>query len=154
MAKIKPLNKIVDIKLETFEDLADASANEVIDQVRNKKAIKGKYSPSYAAYKKKFGYASKQTGYIDLTFDGTTLDSYMRIPSESNKVKQVVGFSNKEAANVAAGWGKKKYNLFTTKIVKAIEKIIDNNIGKKLKKNFDQASGRITITIWNSQKRK
>ena len=154
MAKIKPLNKIVDIKLETFEDLADASANEVIDQVRNKKAIKGKYSPSYAAYKKKFGYASKETGYIDLTFDGTTLDSYMRIPSESNKIKQVVGFSNKEAANVAAGWAKKKYNLFTTKILKAIEKIIDSNIDKKLKKNFDQASGRITITIWNSQKRK
>ena len=51
MAKIKPLNKTFDIKLKTFEDLADASANEVIDQVRKKKAITGKYSPSYAAYK-------------------------------------------------------------------------------------------------------
>ena len=28
-----------------------------------------------------------------------------------------------------------------------IEKKIDNAIGKELKKNFDQASGRITITI-------
>ena len=92
MAKIKPLNKTFDIKLKTFEDLADASANEVIDQVRNKKAIKGKYSPSYAAYKKKFGYASKETGYIDLTFDGTTLDSYMRIPSESNNDNKLWGF--------------------------------------------------------------
>ena len=55
--------------------------------------------------------------------------------------------ASKEAANVARGWGNKGYNLFKSSIIKAIEKKIDNAIGKELKKNFDQVSGRITITI-------
>ena len=147
MARVKPLNEIADIKLRTLEDIADASANEVRGQVRDKGVIKGKYSPKYAELKSRKGRASRQTSYIDLTFSGNTLDSYMRIDGESNKKKQVVGFSSKEAANVARGWGNKGYNLFKSSIIKAIEKKIDNAIGKELKKNFDQASGRITITI-------
>ena len=146
MARVKPLNKIADIKLTTLEDIADASANEVRNQVREKGVIKGKYSPSYAAFKAKKG-RFRNTSFIDLTFSGNTLDSYMRIDGESNKKKQVVGFTSKEAANVAKGWGKRKYNLFQPSVIKAIEKKIDNAIGKELKKNFDQASGRITITI-------
>tara|TARA_Y100000004_G_scaffold27800_1_gene28499 strand:+ start:237 stop:683 length:447 start_codon:yes stop_codon:yes gene_type:complete len=147
MARIKPLNTIVDIKLKTMEDIADASANEVIEQVRNKKIIKGKYSPRYAAFKRAEGRASRQTGFIDLTFDGVTLDSYMRLPSEATKDSQTVGFTNKEAENVAKGWANKKYNLFAAPVLKAINKIVDKRIDKNLKRNFDQASGRTTITI-------
>ena len=147
MAKIKPLNTIPDIKLRTLEDIADNAANEVRDQVRNKRVIKGKYSSNYAAYKAKRGSFSKNISFIDLTFSGSTLDSYMRLPNESNKKKQVVGFTSKEAANVGKGWEKKGYNLFASSVVKAIDKTIDNAIGKNLKKNFNQASGRITITI-------
>ncbi len=60
MARIKPLNTIVDIELKTMEDIADASANEVIEQVRNKKIIGGSYSPRYAAYKRAKGRASSR----------------------------------------------------------------------------------------------
>ncbi len=146
MARIKPLNTIVDIKLDTMEDIADASANEVRDQVRNKGIIKGKYSPSYAAFKAKKA-RFRNTSFIDLTFDGVTLDSYMRLPSEATKDSQTVGFTNKEAENVAKGWAKKKYNLFASPVLKAINKIVDKRIDKNLKRNFDQASGRTTITI-------
>ena len=69
------------------------------------------------------------------------------VAAVANKRKQVVGFTSKEAANVARGWDKKGYNLFQSSVIKVIEKKIDNAIGKELKKNFDQASGRITITI-------
>ena len=40
MARVKPLNEIADIKLRTLEDIADASANEVRGQVRDKGVIK------------------------------------------------------------------------------------------------------------------
>ena len=118
MARVKPLNKIADIKLTTLEDIADASANEVRNQVREKGVIKG----AFKAKKGRF----RNTSFIDLTFSGNTLDSYMRIDGESNKKKQVVGFTSKEAANVAKGWGKRKYNLFQPSVIKAIEKKIDN----------------------------
>lgn len=147
MARIKPLNQIAEIKLNTIEDIADNAANEVRDQIRDKGVIKGTYNSTYAAYKRRKGRTSNQTNYIDLTFSGNTLDSYMRIGSETTKNKMVVGFTSKEAANVARGWKKKGYNVFQPSIIKAIEKSIDNLIGKELDKNFDQASGRITITI-------
>ena len=147
MARVKHLNKIFDIKLNTIEDIADASANEVVDQVRNKKVIKGSYSPKYAAMKRMKGRSSRETSFIDLTFDGTTLNSYMRLPQEATKNSQTVGFSNKEAANVAKGWDRKGYNLFAQPVIKSINKLIDKNINKDLNKNFDQASGRTTITI-------
>ena len=41
MARVKPLNKIADIKLTTLEDIADASANEVSGQDRDKGVSKG-----------------------------------------------------------------------------------------------------------------
>ena len=53
----------------------------------------------------------------------------------------------KEAENVAKGWAKKKYNIFAAPVLKAINKIVDKRIDKNLKRNFDQASGRTTITI-------
>ena len=51
MARVKPLNEIADIKLRTLEDIADASANEVRGQVRDKGVIKDKQN---------FGFLSVQ----------------------------------------------------------------------------------------------
>ena len=146
---IKSLNTIPEIKLKTLEDIADSSANTVINTVREVPgaATNKKYSSKYAAYKSARGRKSRQTGFIDLTFSGNTLDSYKRIGSEGSKDKQVVGFTNKEASGVASGWVKKGYNILNNKISKLIDKEIDDHISKNLKSNFKVASGRTKITI-------
>ena len=50
MARVKPLNKIADIKLTTLEDIADASANEVRGQVRDKGVIKDKQNFGFTSF--------------------------------------------------------------------------------------------------------
>ena len=146
---IKPLNKIPEIKLKTLEDIADSSANTVVNTVREVPGAvtNKKYSSKYADYKAARGRKSRQTSFIDLTFSGNTLDSYKRIGREGSKKKQVVGFTNKEASGVAAGWVKRGYNILSNRISKLIDKEIDDHISKNLKANFKIASGRTTITI-------
>jgi hypothetical protein len=146
---IKPLNVIPEIKLKTLEDIADASANTVVDTIREvpNTATNRKYSPKYASYKSVHGRKSRQIGFVDLTFSGNTLDSYKRISSEGSNEKQTVGFTNKEAANVAGGWAKKGYDILNNKIARLIDKNIDEHIDKNLKVNFKLATGRTTIKV-------
>ena len=148
MSRVNPINKITDIKLKTFNDIADDAANTIREMARKKPGlVKGKkYSSSYAEFKKQANKFSNNTSFIDLTLSGSTLESYMR-RKEVRKNIVTVGFTSREAANVARGWEKKGYNLFQPKVVKHIKKTIQEVIGKELKANFNRASGRITITI-------
>ena len=148
---IKPLNKIVDIKLNTIEDIADSAANSVINSIREGRAnitINGrkKYSPAYAAKKKIEGRKSRETSYIDLTLSGNTLDSFQRKRGGS-KTRQVVGFTTQEAENVARGWRNRRINIFNRNVIKEITKNLSETIDRELIQNMKLVSGRTTLEI-------
>ena len=74
--RIKPLDasRIIDIPLKDWKDVGDNAANVVRDQIKNKRAIKGSYDPSYAVAKKNRkaarSQASTETSFVDLTLTG------------------------------------------------------------------------------------
>ena len=141
---IKPLNKIVDIKLSTIEDIADSAANSVINSIREGRAnitINGrkKYSPVYAAKKKIEGRKSRETSYIDLTLSGNTLDSFQRKRGGSR--------TRQEAENVARGWRNTRINIFNRNVIKEITKNLSETIDRELIQNMKLVSGRTTLEI-------
>ena len=79
--KIKPLNpdKIVDIPLKTWDSIGDNACNVVREQIREKRALTGKYSRSYATAKSSRQAAQSQssteTGFVNLTLTGKMLDA-------------------------------------------------------------------------------
>ena len=90
--QIKPLNpdKIVDIPLNTWDAIGDNACNVVREQIREKRALTGKYSKSYATAKSSRQAAQSQssteTGFVNLTLTGKMLDDLKVQGTSKNSV--------------------------------------------------------------------
>ena len=138
--KIKPLNpdKIIDIPLKTWDAIGDNACNVVRDQIRNKKAIKGNYSRSYATAKKAGQAAqsqsSKETGFVDLTLTGKMLDNLkVRSKSTDSVTIGLLGTYSKRVQELQSRGFKKgaDWYIFNKRITRAITTETAQRINKQ-----------------------
>tara|TARA_R100001594_G_scaffold1443_2_gene6336 strand:+ start:2916 stop:3398 length:483 start_codon:yes stop_codon:yes gene_type:complete len=155
--RIKPqdASRIVDIPLKNWADVGDNAANVVREQIKEKRAIKGKYSTKYAIAKSSRkaarSQASTETGFVDFTLTGKMLENIKRQKIEKDGVTiGVIGTYASRASGlqrIGARKGQDWY-IFNRKIT--------NQVGldtvKRLDKHFDRnikqyARKPITLTI-------
>ena len=141
--RIKPLDasRIVDIPLKDWADVGDNAANVVRDQIRNKRAIKGGYDPSYAVAKKNRkaarSQASTETSFVDLTLTGKMLQNIKRQKIDKDGVTIGVIGTYAERAEKLKDRGRRKgadWFIFNDKITK----VILSDTVKRLDKTFDK----------------
>jgi len=140
MAQIRKsqASRIVDIPLNSWEDIGDFIGNEVRRLVRNKKVLGGSYNPFYKNLKTS-GKASPSgvpqsstSGKPDLTLTGKMLDDLSREKVSKTQVELGMLEYNieKMKGNIKRGWDM----LDNSKVLKPIT----NNVEKRLGKQFDK----------------
>ena len=155
--QIKPLNpdKIVDIPLNTWDAIGDNACNVVREQIREKRALTGKYSKSYATAKSSRQAAQSQssteTGFVNLTLTGKMLDDLKVQGKSKNSV--TVGLIGTFARRVQElqRIGFKKgadWYIFNKRITRAITAETVQRIDKQFAKNIKIATKKpITFEI-------
>jgi len=155
--KIKPLNpdKIVDIPLKTWESIGDNACTVVREQIREKRALTGKYSKSYAIAKSSRQAAQSQSstevGFVDLTLTGKMLLALKRQNTSKNSV--TIGLLGTYARRVQElqRIGFKKgadWYIFNKRITRAITAETIKRIDKQFAKNIKIATKKpITFSI-------
>ena len=155
--QIKPLNpdKIVDIPLNTWDAIGDNACNVVREQIREKRALTGKYSKSYAIAKSSRKAAQSQSstevGFVDLTLTGKMLLALERQNTSKNSV--TIGLIGTYARRVQElqRIGFKKgadWYIFNKRITRAITTETVQRIDKQFAKNIKIATKKpITFTI-------
>ena len=155
--KIKPLNpdKIVDIPLNTWESIGDNACNVVRKQIREKRALTGKYSKSYAIAKSSRQAAQNQSstevGFVDLTLTGKMLLALERQNTSKNSVTiGLLGTYAKRVQDLQRIGFKKgaDWYIFNKKITRAITADTIQRINKQFAKNIKIATKKpITFRI-------
>ena len=155
--RIKPLDasRIVDIPLKDWADVGDNAANVVRDQIRNKRAIKGSYDPSYAIAKKNRkaarNQASTETSFVDLTLTGKMLQNIKRQKIDKDGVTIGVIGTYAERAEKLKDRGRRKgadWFIFNKRITDAIIKDTVDRLDDRFDKNIRQYTKKpITFSI-------
>ena len=148
-------SRIVDIPLKDWADVGDNAANVVRDQIKNKRAIKGSYDPSYAVAKKNRkaarSQASTETSFVDLTLTGKMLQNIKRQKVGKNSVTiGVIGTYAERAVELQRRGFKKgaDWYIFNKKITNQIGLETMKRLDKTFNKNIRQYTKKpITFTI-------
>tara|TARA_R100001463_G_scaffold30860_2_gene70037 strand:+ start:129 stop:605 length:477 start_codon:yes stop_codon:yes gene_type:complete len=155
--KIKPLNpdKIVDIPLKTWSAIGDNACNVVREQIREKRALTGKYSKSYATAKSSRkasqSQSSTETGFVNLTLTGKMLDNLkVRNKSKNSVTIGLIGSYAKRVQELQRIGFKKgsDWYIFNKRITRAITADTTQRIDKQFAKNIKIATKKpITFSI-------
>jgi len=144
MAQIRKsqASRIVDIPLNTWEDIGDFIGNEVRRLVRNEKVLGGSYNTNYKNLKTS-GKASPSgvpqsstSGEPDLTLTGKMLDDLRRENVFHNRVELgMLAFNIKKMEGLKRKRTGDKWDMLdNTEVLKPIT----NNVEKRLGKQFDK----------------
>jgi len=155
--KIKPLNpdKIVDIPLKTWDSIGDNACTVVREQIREKRALTGKYSRSYATAKSSRQAAQSQSstevGFVDLTLTGKMLNDLKVQGTSKNSVTiGLIGtFARRVQELQRIGFKKgSDWYIFNKRITRAITADTTKRIDKQFAKNIKIATKKpITFEI-------
>ncbi len=155
--KIKPLNpdKIVDIPLKTWDSIGDNACNVVREQIREKRALTGKYSRYYATAKSSRQAAQSQssteTGFVNLTLTGKMLDALkVQGTSKDSVTIGLIGtFARRVQELQRIGFRKgSDWYIFNKRITRAITADTTKRIDKQFAKNIKIATKKpITFEI-------
>ena len=154
---IKPLDasRIVDIPLKSWRDVGNNASNVVREQIRERKAIKGNYSPSYAIAKRTKKAAQRQssteTGFVDLTLTGKMLDNLkVRKITQDDVTIGFVGTYAKRVQDLQKTGFKKGFDwyVFNKTITNQIALDTVQRLDEQFEKNIRVATKKpITFTI-------
>lgn len=155
--RIEPLNaeRIVDIPLKSWADIGDNASNVVREQIREKRIIKGDYSPKYAEAKRSNqaaqNQASTETGFIDLTLTGKMLNNLKRRKVEKDGVTiGLISTYAKRAVSLQRRGFKKgaDWYIFNKTITNQIALDTMKRLDRQFEKNLRIVTKKpITITI-------